>query len=240
MVDYTKSTGSSGTMMIRDTGSDVEFWLKAGSSTFSYDLPWRYYNGGWSTWREFRFESGGSWQKLGETAVSTTRTISFSIGDSGTNGLAGPTTLSVTINRDAKPDPPGPVSLTQILYQSVYATFVDGSNNGDAIDARQIGYGTSSTTPTTIVSSDRSTSITGLLPGTKYYFWARTHNSLGWSGWSSRREATTLAGAWILVQTGTNPIRYTWKRAIPYVRTAGVWKQAIAYVRSAGVWKESK
>jgi hypothetical protein len=72
--------------------------------------------------------------------------------------------------------------------------FTDGDWNGDAPDSRQIGYSNSnvsSTVAQVIVSSDGSTNITGLFPKTLYYFWARVHNSYGWSDWSGRGSVTT-------------------------------------------------
>lgn len=193
MTDYTKSTGSSGTMMIRDTGTWVEFWLKAGSTTFNHQLPWAYViNGVTSSWREFDFKSGGSWQKLSSWLVDDSQTVTFKIGDSGTSGLGGPTTFSASISRAKLPSPPSAVTLSNVTATNVYGTFTDGANGGSAIDDRQIGYGTSTTTVQHIVSSDRSTTIVGLVPGTVYYFWARTHNSVGWSGWGPRSSARTL------------------------------------------------
>lgn len=235
MVDYTKSTGSSGTMMIRDTGSYVEFWLKAASATHNDALPWDYVVNGWSAgaWKHFNFQSGGNWQRVSRFNITYTQTVTFKIGDSGTNGLGGPTTFSHAINRAKAPDPPSAVTLSSVTTNSVFATFTDGDNNGDAIDNRQIGYGTNDTTVQKTVTSDKSTSITGLTPGTKYYFWARTHNSEGWSSWSSRRDTTTISIVWINVAG-------VWKTAIPYVRDAGVWKVTRPWSRALGVWKETK
>lgn len=88
-------------------------------------------------------------------------------------------------------NPPSIVTLSSITSTSVHATFNDGTG-GAPIDSRQIGYGTSSTSVQTTVASDRSTDITGLTPGTTYYFWARTHNVAGWTAWGPRGTATTL------------------------------------------------
>lgn len=131
------------------------------------------------------------------------------------------------------PNHPSAVTLTLITSNSVFATFTDGGNNGATINSRQIGYGTNPVSTQHIVSSDRSTAITGLTPGTKYYFWARTHNSEGWSPWSARRDATTLS----IVHINVGGV---WKTAIPYKNVGGVWKIALPWSRSAGVWTEAK
>lgn len=88
-------------------------------------------------------------------------------------------------------NPPSTPVLSAITSTSVTVTFTDGTG-GATIDSRQIGYGTDPSTPTTTVSSDGSDTITGLTPGTVYYFWARTHNVAGYSAWSSRAMTTTL------------------------------------------------
>lgn len=193
MPTYEKPTGSSGTMRITDNGLRVEFWLKAGSSTFNHELPWGYtVNGITSGTRYFDFQSGGAWQRLAGWDVTTTQTVVFRLFDSGTSGLGGPTTFSQAINRAKIPGPASIITLTNMDHDSVHCTFTDGAANGDAIDARQIGYGTSPTATQFIVSSDRSTDITGLSAGTTYYFWARCHNSVGWGPWGPRANKTTL------------------------------------------------
>lgn len=191
MTDYTRATGSSGTMMIRDTGSYVEFWIKAGSSTFMHEMPWRVTaNGATSGWQYFDFSSGGSWQRVWRGNISYDQTVTFYLGDTGTSGLGGPTTFSVFINRSGPPSPPSGPRFSNINATYVDVSFTDGSNNGLPIDSRQIGYGTSS--PTTIVSSDGSTRVYNLKKGASYYFWARTHNAKGWSAWGPRNGVTML------------------------------------------------
>lgn len=193
MTDYTKATGSTGTMKITDTGTVVEFWLKAGSGTYNYQLPWGYtVNGVTNNNKTFRFEQGGAWQKLSSWTVTTTQTVTFRLFDSGTSGLGGPTTLTANINRSTVPAAPSPVTLSNITSTSVFATFTDGANGGAAIDQRRIGYGTDPNASQIIVSSDGTTDITGLTPGTTYYFWAQTHNVNGWGLSSVRSQATTL------------------------------------------------
>lgn len=235
MVDHTKSTGGDGTMLIRDSGGYVELWLRAGSQTFNYDLPWAYtINGSSSGWKQFRFEPGGDYQRLGRAKVSYSQTVTFKIGDSGTAGLGGPTTFSVSINRSKKPNAPYGLEVHDVTSTGMRVTFIDGANNGDSIDARQIGVSTSPTGSKKTIASDGNTNFGSLTPGTTYYIWARTHNSVGWSIWSTTaRSATTLSV--VRVRVGG-----VWETATPYVKVSGVWKLARPWSRVAGVWKEAK
>lgn len=312
-------------MMIRDTGSTVEFWLKAGSQTFNYQLPWGYtVNGVTSSTKYFSFQPGGAWQKLGSWTVSYSQTVTFRLYASGTSGLGGPTTFSQAISRatvpgapsvcrttspgstawalafddgsnggaaiDARqiglgtdgshvttwyssdgstfisgltkgttyyawarchnvegwgplgprfafttwrePDAPDQPVLSSVLATSVHVSFTDNGNGGTAITDHRVGYGTSTSGPTSYVSGN-SVDITGLTPGQTYYFWAQAKNSIGWSPLSPVQSTKALSGARILVGT-------TWKTAIPYVRVGGVWKIAQPYVRYAGNWKEAR
>lgn len=194
MTDYTKATGSTGTMMIRDTGTDVEFWLKAGNNTYNYQLPWQYtVNGVNSGPLQFRFVSGGAWQLLGRWNVTTDQTVTFYLAHSGTGGIGGPTSFSVAIGRTSAPGTPDPWSIQQIADTWVQGFTNHMPNGGIAINQVQVRYqelGASSSAyfdPGT----DGSGILAGLLRGKTYYFWVRTHNAKGWSGWSSRTQATT-------------------------------------------------
>lgn len=190
MTDWTKSTGSSGTMMIRDTGTTVEFWLKAGSSTYAYNMPWGYtINGGTNNSQTFRFESGGAWQRLGSWNITYNQTVNFHIGSTGTSGLGGPTDFSHAISRATAPSPPYPPNLTVNSDTIITATFSDGPDGGSPINIRLIEYGTDPNAPQ---SQNAPGPIGGLTPGTTYYFWAITHNAVGWSSRSGRSQATTL------------------------------------------------
>jgi hypothetical protein len=194
MTDYTKSTGSTGTMMIRDVGDGwVEFWLKAGSSTFNHDLPWAYVaNGVSSSWQKFDFVSGGAWQKIAWFWITTSQTVTFKLGNTGTSGLGGPTDFNQYIFRAGVPSPPSTPSIGTVSATSVALSFTDGANNGASIDARQVGYGTDPSTVQYTTNTGNSVVIGALSSGVTWYFWARTHNSVGWSGWGGRASATTL------------------------------------------------
>jgi hypothetical protein len=195
VTDYLKTTGSTGKMMIRDLGTVVEFWFKAGyESDWSNDLDFNWTANGSTTAQSISYPTGAEWKKVGQVTINTSQTVTFRLLDAtGTSGMGGPTTFNQYLERGTIPGPPTTPSISSITANSVYATFSDGSNGGDTIDDRQIGYSlTTQVADGTIISSDRSTTITGLLSGRRYYFWARTHNSKGWSNWSGRSTAVTL------------------------------------------------
>lgn len=136
----------------------------------------------------------------GSTTIHHTSTGAGSIKFAGSAFWDTPGNFTGTINSTVTlptipqlPGAPSTPAISSVTSTSVFATFSDGSNGGGTIDSRQIGYGTNSSTPTTTISSDGSTSITGLTPGTTYYFWARTHNQKGFSPWSGRATKKTLA-----------------------------------------------
>lgn len=221
MTDYTKATGGTGTMMIRDTGTNVEFWINAGNSqTYNYALPWAYVvNGASSSWQSFRYAPNAGWQRLGYWTVTTSQTVTFKLGSTGTQGLGGPTTFSASISRATIPAAPNKPIITNVTVNSVRLSWTPNSNGGSTITQYQIGYGTSSAGPTTFVTATSPYTVTNLATGSVYYFWVRAKNALGWSAWSSVSSVRTYLGAYVNVAG-------VWKLAIPYVNNSGVWKQA--------------
>lgn len=324
---WTKTTGSTGTMKITDTGSSVEFWFKAGYSSDWYNgLEFSYTVDGSTTHKTINYPQGADWYKIGSDTATYNQTVTFKlVTDTSISGIGGPTTFTHAVTRDSVPGAPGKPVISGIKATSVVVTFADGSNGGDSIDSRQIryddnssfssattassdgsttisgltsnktyyfqarchnsvgwgawsvtssaktssvptapsapllssvtatsvdvswtdndnggssitahqiGWGTSSTAPTSSVSANSPQVVTGLTPGTTYYIFVRAQNSVGWSAWSKPTSMRTVAGAYILVGT-------TWKLAVPYVNVGGTWKLAEAWGRSAGVWRRT-
>lgn len=130
------------------------------------------------------------------------------------------------------PPAPDPVTFTDTTPTSIHCKFTGNGNGGSKIIEWQLGY---STSPTGVQHSIRTggvSIVSGLKPGTVYYFWARGRNAKGWGPWSVRTSRKTDAGA--RVKLGT-----VWKDAIPMVKYNGQWRVAEAWVKSGGVWKKA-
>lgn len=210
MPDYTRFIGGSTTLMIRDTGGWVEFWIQTGSQTWNNDQQYSFgANGVGSGIREFRLLRGGYWQHIDSVWVGYDQTISFTIYGS---GLGFPTyTFEQHIQRSTVPQPPTLRSVTPISTTAFHVYFTGNSDGGSPVIEWQIGYGSSGGGPTALVGwSDGTTDVGGFTSGQRVYFWARGRNARGWSGWSNRIEATTWqvpaapgqAIFWNVTQTG--------------------------------------
>jgi hypothetical protein len=211
-------------MMIRDTGTTIEFYITSGNSTtYDYELPWAYVvNGVTSSWQSFRYNAGAGWQKLGSWNVTTNQTVTFKLNDTGTAGFGGPTTFSRAIVRDTVPAAPSQPLLSKISLNSITVSWSAPNNGGSTITGYTLGYGISSTTATTQVSATSPFTVNNLVMNTTYYFWVRAKNAIGLSPWSKPASAKTYLGVYVNVNG-------VWKPAIPFVRTGGVWKQAQPY-----------
>lgn len=139
-----------------------------------------------------------------------------------------PVASKKTLNVPGAPSKP---TLSGISPTSVTVTWTAPADNGGSpITGYEVGYGTNSTTPSTIITATSPKAITGLTPGTTYFFWVRAINAVGTGPWSPFAANATIAGARIKLGA-------SWVIAVVYVKDGGVWKSAIPYVKDAGVWK---
>ena len=244
MVDYTRGTGSSGTMMMRDTGSTVEFWLKSGYSTtwfgnanFSYSSPNG--SGGFS----HGYDSGNTWQRMGAINVSSSGNVSWTMPNTNTSSFGGPTTQTVYINRGSIPGQVTGLKMTFTGHNSLRFSWNRGSLNGGSFQFDQIqvsssnqsGYGDFGGT-VELTTSTGGTSYevsSGLHLGTTYRIHVRTKNSIGYGQWSTILVITTYPGARIK----SNGV---WVDAVAYLKINGKWVEAIPFVKVDGVWKDSR
>lgn len=240
MTDYTKATGTRGTMMIRDTGSSVEFWIKSSSaSVFMYGKDWSYSTpqGGYSGQFDY---SGDEWKRLGSKTVTDSGTVSFTIQYTGASFFGGPTTLSVNISRAERPSAPSGLSISDIGYTSGRVNWSNrGNSNGGTFRQMQVQVSSTpqsgsgdfkGTVEVTATTTSNDLDARGLSPGTVYDAHVRQQNSVGWGPWSSIISFQTLWGASVRVSG-------VWKKAVPYVKVKGVWKVAIPYVKKSGTWR---
>jgi len=152
-----------------------------------------------------------------------------------THNVAGfsPWSARAEVTMHDVPNAPNTPSLINVSQVEVSVTWIPPFNGGSIITSYQVAYNTSNTVAgATIVSGTSPKVISGLIPGTKYYFFVRAINTYGNGLYSQSANATTIAGARVK-QNGV------WKPAIPYVRVAGVWELARPWVKKLGIWKET-
>jgi hypothetical protein len=130
------------------------------------------------------------------------------------------------------PDAPSAPTISGVTQVSATVSWTAPFNGGTTITSYQVGYGTSSSAPTTTVTATSPKVVTGLTPGIKYYFFVRAINVVGNGPWSVPSNATMIAGARVNVSG-------VWKQAVPYVKDAGVWKLARPWDKVLGIWKET-
>lgn len=118
---------------------------------------------------------------------------------------------------------------TAMRVQYIYSV----NNNNPPTLERQLGYGLSSSAPTSFANDPSGINfLSSLVPGGTYYIWGRSRNSVGWGPWSASTQVLLVAGAQVRVGT-------EWKRAVPYVKVGGIWKVAEPWVKNQGIWKRT-
>lgn len=131
------------------------------------------------------------------------------------------------------PDAPTPVGFYETKQHSTRTTYTyDGKwDGGTPVREWQIGYGRDPNVAQAYVSGV-DVLIDNLVPGAKYYFWARGRNDIGWGPWSVRSEVQLHAGAYVNVQG-------VWKNALPWVKVNGVWRLTTPRVADSSTWRET-
>lgn len=208
--DVTRSTGSTGTMLIRIadsagtqgviTANHIQFWLNAGQTATNVgSAPWSGWVNGVNVGGNFSYPSGNPWVLIAEYYVGYSQDVRFSIGATGTQGLGGPSDLWASVSRATIPPPPhmrtnAEGNPDQITPTSMRVRFDSQGDGGSPVTAFQIIWGPTpdlAGTNQPIVNSSGTTIFTDLDPGVTYYFAARTCNALGCSPWSNGTSATT-------------------------------------------------
>lgn len=197
MTDYSRSTGTTGTMLVRYLPMThmVEYWINSGDGVTSGSIPWTHKTDGSNHSGTYNYIANSGLVRVAQHEVSESQTVTFKLGATGKPAFGGPTELSVNIVRTELPDPPAEVTFSSIGATMLVADFEDGESDGGAeIDERQIGYGTSSNIQNMLhtQSFQDYANVSGLTTGVTYYFWGRTHNENGWSNWGPRSSVKTL------------------------------------------------
>lgn len=203
MADYTTPTGGGGTLLIRDTGSSVEFWLgQAFSATYSGGIPWSGVVNGVGVGGSFPWGSGGGFRIVASYGVSSSQTVSFSIGATGTSGFGGPTGLSAYISRATVPSAPAAPVASAIGVDRMTLSWSIPSNGGAAIDQMLLrrwdasGYG-GSYVDYPNGGSVTSRLVTGLAPDKPYWWALYAHNAVGYSSRGAGLAVRTLSPAYV-------------------------------------------
>jgi hypothetical protein len=208
MTDYEVASGSGGRLVIRDTGSVVEFYVQSGSTSTWFDNSHGSYGGSAGS-GTFSYPSGAPFKLIASLNVTASNDVTFSIGATGTSGLGGPTSLSVRINRTPPPPPPPTATVPETptcseawgitgTYLAIH--FYDGADGGSPVIAREYQYSASPSLTDQTFNGSVSIATPGngtverydLTPGTTYWWRERVANSIGWSSWSIPRWANTL------------------------------------------------
>lgn len=191
MADYTRAIGGNTTLMIRDLGGWVEFWVKTGPQTWNYEQQWSYFaNGAESGIRRFRMLAGGNWQHFGSVYVAYNQAVRFTIFNA---GLGFPTyDFWQDISRSTVPESPHIWQAEAISASHIRVSISDGHDGGSGIVERQLGYGTNPDNPDDLADITSGTIDGGpFASGARIFFWARNRNGIGWSDWSDRADART-------------------------------------------------
>ncbi|BAL80363.1 fibronectin type III domain-containing protein [Caldisericum exile] len=83
------------------------------------------------------------------------------------------------------PNPPSDLKVNLVSRAEVHLTWKDNSNDEDSFTLERKTEGTSYSVVKNLSANTIETNDTGLIPGTKYYYRIRTHNTYGFSDYSN-------------------------------------------------------
>ena len=213
-----------GTLMIRDNGPgtspNVEFWFYAADQTKDYGLvQFEKKVNGVVTQFSVSLRPHMGWFQVSVDNAILTQYVTWQLDTQLGSSHAGyPYSYTVYISRPTPPTAPPAPWLSNVSVDRMTVGIFPPYDGGATIDGYQIGYGTNSSGPTTIVNGISPYLLTNLAMGSVYYVWVRAHNYQGWGDWSPASSARTYLGAYVNVSG-------VWKIAIPYLNVSGVWKQ---------------
>lgn len=128
--NYDKTIGTNpwpdfkGTMRIKDLGSVVELWIRAGSTnTMTYKSGYSWTLNGKSGSGTFSYQKGKKWMRLRSATLLYSQTVTFKIAKTGTEGLGGPYTHTAYIDRASARVRHGGTWRTAIPYVRVSGTW---------------------------------------------------------------------------------------------------------------------
>lgn len=190
MADYTKKTGYSGTLTIRDFGRFVELWISCSDpATHTGGLAWSYVLNGSNPAFTVALPKNFQHRLLATLDVTYSQTIELRIGPSGTNGIGGPTNLSAWISRATVPHAPStasPWGWSNVKDTTASLLFEGIGDGGSPIRewqsqrAKDAGF----TVDLAHHASNGRVDYTGLTPKTNYWARVRGRNDVGWGPWS--------------------------------------------------------
>ena len=238
----TENTGTQGVLYIEDTGSYVHLGIRCKDPNYTktkLSFTWKA-PGSSGTIKSWTLPPGGGLIPVRSFALGVSGDVTFTLKATGTTQLGGPKTVKKQVSRSE--DTPEPPIITEVVMMSATSARVswnmrESLTGGSNIKNFDVGYSaTNWVAQGTIISNAASASnyggtrtITGLKPNTFYYFWVRSKNAKGTSGWSPAKGILTSGGVMVKYMN-------EWRNAIPYVKVDGVWKPARAYVKRNGSW----
>lgn len=206
----TVPTGEAGYIEIVDDGSAVHFYVGGGypSTNFGSCSWWGSVNGV-GVGGTFGYPAGAGRVWIASYVAYGSQTVSFGIGDTGTSGMGGPTSMSLFVSRATRPNPPRVTGtdcgLDMISRTGMRFRFRWNGDGGSPItsyayqcstraDFADVGWAAAPNSGD-LIRSD-------LVPGATYYWRVRAQNAVGVSDPSATISAATLPAGFLGGKSG--------------------------------------